>query len=512
MIPLKIETLLEGQVVERNRVEYKEGWNPSDIVHTICAFANDYANVNGGYLVIGVAAVEGIPILPPKGVEKERVDSIQQEIFQYCNKIEPRYIPTIEVVNFPDDNTHLIYLKCSAGDAGPYFAPVDVYSKKHTDMKPDTTMKYWIRPGSLTTTAKPNEMSELYEKFNSVPYDDRINRMATLVDIRRGYLEDFLKDSNSTLMKELNHRNTDDLLLSLEVANETDTELAIRNIGILMFSDRPDILIAGAQINLVRFHTQEAEASSDFIEKTFTGPIWKQVRDALAYIETTIIEEKVVKIKNQAESERFYNYPYNAIEEAIVNAVFHKSYREGEPVEIRIYVDCLQIINYPGPDKWISMDKFAAGKVRARKYRNRRIGEFFKEIDLSEKQGTGIPTILSELRKNGSPLPEFETDEDRTYLIVTIRIRNGFETNAKLSDKMSDKLSDKMSDKMSDKQKEFYLRLIEVLKTTEYVTTKIMSEQTNIPESSTRRYLTKFCEMQILRSDGKNKGTKYYLV
>lgn len=54
-----------------------------------------------------------------------------------------------------------------------------------------------------------------------------------------------------------------------------------------------------------------------------------------------VIEEKVVKIKNQAEAERYYNYPYNALEEALVNAVFHKSYREGEAVEVRIYVDCI---------------------------------------------------------------------------------------------------------------------------------------------------------------------------
>lgn len=76
MIPLKIETLLDGQVVEKNRVEYKEGWNPGDTIHTICAFANDYDNVNGGYLVIGVAAENGIPVLPPKGVEKESVREI----------------------------------------------------------------------------------------------------------------------------------------------------------------------------------------------------------------------------------------------------------------------------------------------------------------------------------------------------------------------------------------------------------------------------------------------------
>ena len=119
-------------MVEKN----KEGWNPSDITHSICAFANDYANVNGGYIVIGVKEDNGVPILPPKGIPKEQLDGIQKEIFQYCNLIEPRYIPQIEVVNYPDKDTHLLYLKCSAGDAGPYRAPKDVYSKK-TGEKPD---------------------------------------------------------------------------------------------------------------------------------------------------------------------------------------------------------------------------------------------------------------------------------------------------------------------------------------------------------------------------------------
>ena len=49
MIPIKIETLLEGRKVERNRIEYKEGFNPSEIVHTICSYANDIA---GGTAVI----------------------------------------------------------------------------------------------------------------------------------------------------------------------------------------------------------------------------------------------------------------------------------------------------------------------------------------------------------------------------------------------------------------------------------------------------------------------------
>ena len=36
------------------------------------------------------------------------------------------------------------------------------------------------------------------EKFNAIPYADRINRIATLADIRRGHVEECLRDSNSS--------------------------------------------------------------------------------------------------------------------------------------------------------------------------------------------------------------------------------------------------------------------------------------------------------------------------
>lgn len=438
LIPIKIETLLEGKVVEQNRAEYKEGWNPSEITYCICAFANDYANVNGGYIVIGVKEENGMPILPPKGVPKDQIDTIQKEIFQYCNQIEPRYIPQIEVVDYPNEDISLIYLKCSAGDSGPYRAPKDVYRKS------DKSMYYWIRLASLTTIAKQGEISELFEKFNSVPFDDRINRSAKIDIIRRAHLEDFLRDSKSSLIEEINTRSIADLLVSLEVANETDTGIELRNIAVLMFAENPEKIIPGAQIDLVWVKTEDAEAGDIFFEKTFTGPIWKQVRDVLDYIKTHIILSKTIKIQDQAIAERFDNYPYRAIEEALVNAVFHKSYRDDSPVKVRIYLDRIMVINFPGPDRYISMENFAQGKARARKYRNRRIGEFFKEIKLSEKQGTGITKILRELKKNGFPEPLFESDEDRVFLETTIFIRDGFDDISEMPDKLYDREKERM--------------------------------------------------------------------
>ena len=41
-LPISIEKLLSGGVVESSRIEYKEGWNPDAIYRSICAFANDF--------------------------------------------------------------------------------------------------------------------------------------------------------------------------------------------------------------------------------------------------------------------------------------------------------------------------------------------------------------------------------------------------------------------------------------------------------------------------------------
>jgi ATP-dependent DNA helicase RecG len=54
MLPININELLEKNRIESNRIEYKQGWNPTAIYHTICAFANDFENLGGGYIVVGV--------------------------------------------------------------------------------------------------------------------------------------------------------------------------------------------------------------------------------------------------------------------------------------------------------------------------------------------------------------------------------------------------------------------------------------------------------------------------
>ncbi|MBD5500275.1 MAG: hypothetical protein HDR10_03585 [Lachnospiraceae bacterium] len=71
---------------------------------------------------------------------------------------------------------------------------MDVYPKKEVGKEQDSTIQYWIRPASLTVEAKQSEIAKLFEKFASIPFVDRINNWASKEHIRRGYLEDFIRE------------------------------------------------------------------------------------------------------------------------------------------------------------------------------------------------------------------------------------------------------------------------------------------------------------------------------
>jgi ATP-dependent DNA helicase RecG len=324
-------------------------------------------------------------------------------------------------------------------------------------------------------------------------------RQAKITDIRRGFDEDFLVESNSSLADEINNKSLEDLLVALEVANVTDVGLDIRNIGLLMFADRPDKFLPGAQIELIRFNSPDAEGSDDFTEKVFTGPLQKQVRDALSYIQAVLIEEKVVKHSDRAEADRFYNYPYSALEEALVNAVFHKSYNIQEPVEIRIYLDSIKIINYPGPDKYIDMDDLKKGQAIARRYRNRRIGEFLKEIDLSEKKSTGITKILNKLKTNGSPLPDFKTDAERSYMIVTLYPHEGFDAHEIVNERVNEIVNRRT-------------KILTALRATPNLTHNQLAETTGISLATIRREIKNLKESGSIKRIGSDKTGHWEII
>lgn len=172
------------------------------------------------------------------------------------------------------------------------------------------------------------------------------------------------------------------------------------------------------------------------VERVFQGPIDLQLRNALDYIRSNVIAEKVFKVSGQAEAIRIKNYSYEAIEEFLSNAIYHKSYQIHEPITVRIESDKIEITSAPGPDRSITDEDIKNLQMRTRRYRNRRTGDFLKELHLVEGRNTGIPTAIREIKKNGSPLPIFLTDEDRTFFSVIIPIHEAFINNDYLNSKL----------------------------------------------------------------------------
>lgn len=222
-LPVSLDDLLQGGAVEWERLEYKRGWNPEDVLNTLCAFANDFHNLGGGYLLLGVEENEGRPVLPPIGLRPDQLDRIQKDLLNLCQTVQMNLV------------------------------------------------------GGPSERAFP------------------------------------------------------------------------KNVGLLFFHDSPSSFFPATQIDVVYF--PDGTGGDQFTEKTFKGPLSRMVRDALDYVQRNFLIESVRKQTDRPEAERVWNFPYAAIEEAVVNAVYHRSYEIREPVEIRITPDELVVLSFPGPDR-----------------------------------------------------------------------------------------------------------------------------------------------------------------
>ena len=392
-IPITIEKLLTENVVEWARIEFKEGWNPDTTLKTISAFANDIDNWGGGYIVIGAKEKDGKLVRPVTGIAPDAVDRIQKDLLRYCKYLKPVYIPQSEPVYF--DGKLLLLVWCPGGYERPYACP------KAPDTK-NSEKIYYIRKLSSTIEATDTDVKELMSLSHNIPFDDRINPKAEMKDLKYPIIKNYLQNVDSSLLNDIDTMDTEQLARNLRIADGPSEYYKPLNVGILFFNDHPESFFPYSQIEVVNIPDPTGQGME---ERIFTGPIDDQLRNALNYIKNNVIAEKVFKISGQAEAVRVKNYSYEAIEEFLSNAIYHKSYQIHEPVTVRIEADKIEITSSPGPDRSISDEDISKYQMRTRRYRNRRIGDFLKELHLVEGRNTGIPTAIKSIKENGSPLP-----------------------------------------------------------------------------------------------------------
>lgn len=164
-LPINVDDLIHQRKVERTRIEYKADWNPEPIIHTITAFANDFDNMGGGYILIGVEEENGRSVLPLKGLDPDSLDNIQLDLLNKCNSIEPRYIPIIEP--YTVDGKEILVLWIAGGEDRPYKCP----EKRYTEKGRERSQKvYYIRKGARTLKANTREERELIAMARDIGY------------------------------------------------------------------------------------------------------------------------------------------------------------------------------------------------------------------------------------------------------------------------------------------------------------------------------------------------------
>ena len=411
ILPINLEDLLYCRGVESERVEFKASWHAkttgNQVLRTICAFANDFHNLNGGYIVLGVGERDGRADLPPAGLASGELEKAQKWIRGNCKRLDPTYQPVLspEVVS----GRTVLVIWAPASDIRPHRAPSG-------DKK---TSRYWVRLGSETVDAeqKGDMLRQLIEQTAKVPWDDRPARDAQVEDIRETRVREFLRDIGSGLLEEpdasLIYRN-------LNITKRVNQHESPRNVGLLFFSNNPVRWFRGAKIEVVQF---AADRGGDVLEEhTFSGPLQDQFRDCLNHLEN-LSATHLQKRRDRSQVRGWVSYPLPALRETLVNALYHRSYDldQPDPVKVYLYPDRIEITSYPGPVPGIEPQHLKRdGQLRAVPARNRRIGEFFKELKLAEGRLTGLAKVFRAMEENGSPQPRFEFDAQRSYFLATL--------------------------------------------------------------------------------------------
>ena len=446
-LPINIDELVHGNTIEWERLEFKKNWNPQEVINTICAFANDLSNWSGGYIIIGFEENQGRPIFPPVGHSINEIDRMQKRIVEIGYQIQPNYFPIAQP--YLIDGKYILILWCPAGDNRPYSSPSKLGDKI-------ARREYYVRVGSNSIVAKGDTLRRLQQLTARIPFDDRVNNLSKIDDLDLGLIQSYLKEVKSSLLEESVRMTFADLCNAMKLLSGSSENKRPLNVGLLFFCYTPEKFIERCWIEVV-WHFDST--GSNFKELYFRGPIQKQIRDVLSFFKSNIIAENVIKIDGRAESVRYYNYPFNAVEEVIVNAVYHKSYELEIPIEIQIWPDKIEVLSFPGPVPPVNADILKTSeRIISRDYRNRRIGDFLKELRLTEGRGTGIPTVYKSMRQNENEKPLFITENSCTSFLVILS------ANMKSSNGASNALSNALSNEVKNDHKAMNMNEIKTQK------------------------------------------------
>ena len=296
---------------------------------------------------------------------------------------------------------------------------------------------FW-RQGAVTHKLTRNEIRDFFRSEGVIRFDLSVNP-------RFQYPEDFDQDKFNAWIKMSNitgKPGTEDVLVNVEAAERSGGKLLFRNGGVLFFARNVRRFFNQAYVTCLLAKGTDKVNILD--RKDFDGGVAADIEDAMRFIErNTRTAYRIERLRR----ENIPEYPMKALREAITNAVMHRDwFVDGANVFVEIYTDRIEVISPGGLPKGMSLDDLGRKSIR----RNALIADLLHRIDFIEKAGTGIRRILEDVREQGCPEPEFETNG---FFTAIFRPNPDVRAHKAQSGPSQDQVTGQVSDQVSDQVK-----------------------------------------------------------
>ena len=353
---------------EAETLEFKGNFD-RETIETVGALAN----TKGGTILIGISDTNEI-----KGVQVGR-ETLKDWANQISQSTEPRVIPEIGLNEIDGKSVVIIEIK---------EFPIKPVSVKG---------KYFKRVGNSNRVMPMQDIAQVHFHSAGMSWDKLPARDATIEDIEVGRVKRYIKKANETGRRKIgDEENPLQVLEKLELIKEGKPTWA----SILLFHRHPQRFLSQGVIHCGRFKEETIVIDDRMIE----GPIIEQVEEAMNFIRKNINVRFVMTGKPARE--QIWDYPLEALREAVVNAVCHRDYTITSNTEIRIYDDKLIVWSPGGLPFGITIEDLY--EPHSSVLRNKGIGGIFYDMGWIEQWGSGIDKMRNACVKAGIPEPQFE--------------------------------------------------------------------------------------------------------
>jgi len=354
---------------ESQTVEFKGSFQEESI-QTIGAFANS----EGGTLLIGVndsGVITGTTI---------GTNTLREIADQIASCTDPRVIPDVQGINI--EKKQIIVIQVSEYPV----KPVSVRGRCYR------------RFGDANRLLSPAAIAEMHMATTGTSWDSRLLTDKTIKDINMSLVRRYMELA-SNIGRRIFPRGTKprEVLEKLELMKDGHPTWA----AVLLFGKNPQSPLLQATVHCGRFRTEIDITDDRLIE----GSIIKQIDETMDFLRKHINVRFVITGKPRRDE--IWDYPLDALREAVVNAICHRDYGSTADIQIKVFDDHIRIWN-PGFLPYGVTIKDLYRRTHTSKPRNRLIAQIFYDLEIIERYGSGIQRMLDACVASGLPKPMLE--------------------------------------------------------------------------------------------------------